>query len=226
VTGSRDSYTRHARAILWLLREGALTLRDPGGGVKTFRVPAFYIGKTPITNRQFEAFEPRFRRTPCSAGDDDSVVSVSFRWATAYCEWYASLSRKPIRLPTEIEWEYACRAGTTTRCFFGDDPEECDSFMWDLHNSGGVAGRPQAKRPNGFGLHGMLGGVWEWTSSVHGPAVGSEESAGAPADARRVLRGGSFRVERGRISSSLRRGADPDLAEDDVGFRIVRDFSV
>ena len=222
----RDSYTRYPRAILWLLREGDLTLPAPGDGrTTTVRLPAFYIGKTPITNLQFESFDPTYRRTASSPDDREPAAGISHRQATAYCRWYAEIARKPIRLPTELEWEYACRAGTTTRCFFGDDPQHADPFVWDSHNGNGMAGAPTAKRPNDFGLHGMLGGVWEWTATAFGPNIGPAVDEQAPDDAARVLRGGSFRTDRVDLSSGLRRAGDPSLTDDDIGFRIVREFT-
>jgi formylglycine-generating enzyme required for sulfatase activity len=200
----RENYTRYPRPILWLLREGELTFRGPDGkpGL-TVGIPAFYISKTPVTNRQYEACDPGFVRLPVSSGGDDPAVGISYAQASDYCQWYARVARKEFRLPTEAEWEYACRGGTTSRYFFGTDATRADDYVWDSSNSGGRVRPPTDKKPNPFGLHGMLGGVWEWTGS-------------------RVLRGGSFRVHREQMGSGVRRAGDPAARLDDVGFRIVR----
>ncbi len=80
-----------------------------------------------------------------------------------------------------------------------------------------------AKRANGFGLHGMLGGVWEWTASAERPyPLAAEDPGGEPARARRILRGGSFRDDLAAISCSRRRAEPPDARFDDAGFRIAK----
>ncbi len=202
----RDSYTRYPRPILWLVRGGTVTI---GGGEGDARprfeaeVEPFYIGKFPVTNEQFEAFHPGFERAPVSAGDRDPAAGVSFDAAASYCEWYASVSRKPMRLPTEVEWEYACRAGARARTCFGDEP--ADDFLWHAGNSDGRVGRLDAKNANDFGLYGMLGGVWEWTGE-------------------RVLRGGSVCLDGAEITCSVRRAEDPETGPGDAGFRIVKSF--
>ncbi|NIM01784.1 MAG: SUMF1/EgtB/PvdO family nonheme iron enzyme [Acidobacteria bacterium] len=100
----QERYTDYPRAILWLVRGGEGTI---GGDVVS--VEPFYLSKRPITNLQFEAFEPAFERCVHSPEDDDIAVGIDFERARGYCDWYARVSRKPMRLPTEIEWEYACR---------------------------------------------------------------------------------------------------------------------
>ncbi len=202
----KDSYTRYPRPILWLVRGGEVAIGGEDDARAPFeaRVEPFYIGKFPVTNQQFEAFDGDFERAATSAGDRDPAVGVSYQAAQGYCRWYAEVSRKPMRLPTEVEWEYACRAGAAGRTFFGDAP--LDDFVWHAGNSEGRVGRLDAKQANDLGLYGMLGGVWEWTGPVG------------------VLRGGSFRLDGAEISCSLRRVADAAACLDDVGFRIVKSF--
>ncbi len=221
----RDSYTRYPRPILWLIRGGTPTI----GGTEDDARPAFevdvepfYIGKFPVTNEQFEAFDPGFERSAVSAGDTDPAAGVSFEAAAAYCEWYAGVARKPMRLPTEVEWEYACQGVTEETA---GDEWDAGETMWHAGNSSGRVGRLDAKKANGFGLYGMLGGVWEWTSSLYRPYP-LVEPFGAPGDVpgARVLRGGSFRLPREGICCSLRRGESPSTRLDDAGFRIVKSF--
>jgi len=223
-----DSYTRYPRAILWLLRGGEMTVSgEVAGGREPISVTVrpFYIGKIPITNVQFEAFDPSHVRSRFSPGEDGLALGISHDAAAAYCQWYARVSRKPMRLPTEIEWEFACRGGTDTRYFFGQDPEQGDPYLWDARNSGGVVRDPREKKPNPFGLLGMLGSVWEWTTAASGsrqPGVagGGHDAGGGPG----ILRGGSFMVDREQIGSVVRRPGDLELSLEDVGFRIVRSF--
>jgi formylglycine-generating enzyme required for sulfatase activity len=193
-----------------------------------FRTPvaAFYLSKQPVTNLQYEAFDARHVRSRASPGDDDAATGIDFHAARGYCAWYARLARKPIRLPAEIEWEYACRAGAAGRWFFGDDPRSGDAHMWDASNSGGRPGPAVAKRPNPWGLLGMLGGVWEWTASLWlpYPVVAGDGRDDPDRPGRRVLRGGSFREERERCAAGTRWGVEPGLRRDDVGFRIARSF--
>ena len=163
----------------------------------------FYIGKFPVTNEQFEAYDPAFERSALSTGDRDPAAGVSFEQARDYCDWYASVSRKPMRLPTEVEWEYACRAGAGGGAYFDDEPP--GDYLWHAGNSDGKVGRLDAKKANDFGLYGMLGGVWEWT-------------------AEETLRGGSVRLDAAVISCALRREPPAGPSPDDAGFRIVKSF--
>jgi len=225
----RDNYTRYPRAILWLVREGRVTIGGPDPDSQPAfeaELGSFYISKTPITNRQFEAHRTDFVRSPSSPGDEDSATGISFLEAQAYCDWYADVSRKPMRLPTELEWEFACRAGRSGQWFFGERAEQGDPFVWDAGNSGEASPPLTRLTPNGFGLLGMLGSVWEWTASPYAnyPLSVDGSSAESTADQRRVLRGGSFRLAREELHCGRRRAASVDFSADDVGFRIVRSF--
>jgi formylglycine-generating enzyme required for sulfatase activity len=201
----RDSYARYPRPILWLVPGGTLPC---SAGIE---IAPFYLSKLPVTNEQFEAFDPAFARSPLGHADRGTAVGMSLLEAEEYCLWYAEIARKPMRLPTEHEWEYACRAGSTARCFWGDDQDEAERYAWDLDNSDARVPPPEGKRANGFGLYGMLGGVWEWTST-------------RASDDGRVLRGGSFRTPRAELSCALRREAPPTWRADDVGFRLAKSF--
>ena len=226
----REYYTAYPRPILWLVPGGEARVgsahpeREPDAApVFTAEVEPFYLSKLPVTNEQFEAFDPGHERSAASPGDRDPAVGVSWYDAAEYCAWYAEVARKPIRLPTEIEWEYACRGGEAGEC------GATDELAWHRGNSAGGARMPalDAKGTNGFGLHAMLGGVWEWTGSVYRayPLDGEEPTRdGEPDDLPRVLRGGSFREPLQDITCSARRAAPPDVRHDDVGFRIARSF--
>ncbi len=203
------SYAHVPRTILWLVPGGEMELDG-----RLAPVEPFYLSKWPITNEQFEAFAPDHRRSPLSSGDRDLATGVSFQQADAYCRWYAELSRKPMRLPTEVEWRYACRGAELA----GDAPSRCaapesvDRSCWHAGNSGGRVQPPERLTANGFGLHGMLGGVWEWVAS---DANGAED--------RRTLCGGSFRLAASELHCELARRESASFA-DDTGFRVARSF--
>lgn len=221
-----DNYTRYPRAILWLVREGNTTVggdTDDAQPQFSVAVESFYLSKLPVTNLQFEAFDPGFDRNPSSPGDDDPATGVDYTQARDYCAWYAHVSRKAMRLPTEVEWEYACRGGTHSRLFC-EAGEEIDGAILHAGNSGDTAPALQRTRTNPFGLHAMLGGVWEWTGSLHRPypAAAGDGRDDPHAEGQRVLRGGSWRTPLGDIASGARRAAEPSLRADDVGFRVAR----
>jgi formylglycine-generating enzyme required for sulfatase activity len=145
--------------------------------------------------------------------DEHPVVNVSWNDAVAFCEWLSRKEGKTYRLPTEAEWEYACRAGTTTRYYSGDDPETIAEvgnvadaafkarFPDEKHtikaSDGYVFTAPVGKfKPNSFGLYDMHGNVWQWCADWYGDdyysASPADDPTGPHSGYRRVLRGGSW----------------------------------
>ena len=137
------------------------------------------------------------------------------------CDWHAD----GYRLPTEAEWEYACRAGTTTRYSFGDDPADLDGYAWYDGNTNTV--QPVAsKRANPWGLYDLHGNVWEWCWDGYGayspkPARNPRGPDQSPSG-RRVLRGGAFANPPERLRSAHRFGIVPEIGFRYRGFRCVR----
>lgn len=174
-------------------------------------IRAFQLGRTQVTVQQFKRFalesgngqlldEP-FLKSNAGQGEMTPVVHVSWADAQAFVAW---LNRtKPqtdsghYRLPSEAEWEYAARGGTTTRYYFGDASEhQLGLHAWYDKNSGNRQRVVGSRRPNAYGLYDMLGNVWEWTADCW-----NESYRGAPADgsawlqgdcSKRVVRGGSW----------------------------------
>ena len=185
-------------------------------------VRSFYISKAPITNEQFEAYKPEFERT-LGASDHAPAVGVTLHDAVGYCSWYSRISKKNFRLPTEFEWEFACRGGTTDRCFI--PPEKASEYMWTKENSQGQLKQADSLRLNPAGLHNMLGNTWEWTSSPFVPYPidpGAEPNTNFDAEKQLVIRGGSFKTPLNEIGSARRLPALPEHKSNDLGFRIVR----
>ncbi|MCB1934271.1 MAG: SUMF1/EgtB/PvdO family nonheme iron enzyme, partial [Candidatus Accumulibacter sp.] len=127
------------------------------------------------------------------------VVNVSWEDANAFCRWLSSKENRTYRLPTEAEWEYACRAGTSTAYSFGDDPEALDEYAWFADNSNETYHEVASKKPNPWGLYDMHGSVAEWVLDQYVPAFYGQQ----PADVSnplaipvtlypRVVRGGGW----------------------------------
>jgi sulfatase modifying factor 1 len=198
---TRERYTSYPRPVLWLVPEGALSLAG-----RTLEIAPFYLSTLPVTNVQLEACTGARQRPPAALGDDDPAIGVELDLARGYCDWYARIARKAIRLPSEAEWEHACRAGGHGRWSWGDDADAADSWTWHRGNSGETVPPLGAKRSNGFGLHAMLGGVWEWVEGEDGG----------------VLRGGSWRTPLEEIGCGERRVVAAGERVADAGFRIAR----
>ena len=204
---------------------------------------AFRMGVTEVTNAQYEQYDPSHRalrgRQGFSVGDDEAVVFVSWEDAMGYCRWLSEQTGQTWRLPTEAEWEYACRAGTTTAYSYGDTlPEsllKCNEE--GFHNKHlfcpvdlTVA---QGTGPNAFGLYNMHGNVEEWCLDGYGPypseaqtdPVGPWGFAGEGFDDGsawcRVTRGGSHSTEPRFLRSAARSAALPDDRSYLIGFRVV-----
>jgi len=162
----------------------------------------FWIATTEITNAQYERFRPKNARNESSKGDDTPVVDVSWQDAKEYCAWLSKESERPIRLPSEAEWECACRGGSDDELTCGDDEERLSEYAWFDENSEGRAHDVGTKRPNRWGLHDLHGNVWEWCEDTYyrsyedGPMDGSPRTEGGMEfkDTHyRALRGGDWR---------------------------------
>src|SRR5262249_19086898 len=125
--------------------------------------------------------------------DEHPVVCVSWNDAKAYCDWMSKKTGRTARLPTEAEWEYACRAGTRTTWFFGDQEAAFPDYAWCAKNSGWQTQPVGLKRPNLWGFHEMLGNVTNWCQDWGAPYTGDAVDPTGPESALyRCLRGGAW----------------------------------
>lgn len=184
----------------------------------------FYIGQFEVTQAQwFSVME-----SDVSEFSDDPqrpVENVSWEDAQAFiAKLNATEPGATYRLPTEAEWEYAARAGSTTAYAFGDDVAQLDAYAWYVVNAGDTTRPIGEKQPNAWGVHAMHGGVWEWVQDRYGPypSEANAESVGPPPGIRRVLRGGSWLSPAEDCRAASRSHAHPAFRGAHVGFRLVR----
>jgi formylglycine-generating enzyme required for sulfatase activity len=178
--------------------------------------------------------EPWKGNTDVKEGADHAASCVSWDEAVAFCLKLTvqehSAGRLPAndeyRLPREAEWEYACRAGTTTKYSFGDDASKLGDHAWfdaNAKNAGeAYAHAVGLKKPNAWSLLDMHGNVWEWCGDGHGPTFpGGADPIGASSGSDRVGRGGCWRTT-AREGSANRGKFAPGLQRNNLGFRVVR----
>lgn len=206
----------------------------------------------PATTRRGDAFEGRdarysWRNPGFAQGDDHPVVNVTWNDAQALAQWLTRTEGHRYRLPTEAEWEYACRAGTRTRYPHGNDPEgllkNANTFdqdaapqwlRWQQHALRGSDGHaftaPVGRyAANAFGLQDMLGNAWEWVADWHGDSYYAESPAvdpEGPADGGvRVRRGGSWHTWSFYARCGYRNWNSPQTRYTLVGMRLLREIA-
>jgi formylglycine-generating enzyme required for sulfatase activity len=174
------------------------------------------------------------------------AICITHHAAMEYCRWLSEKTGKIYRLPTEAEWEYACRSGTKTAYFWGDGTDQIEDYAWFVNN----AEKPMPvgkKKPNPWGLYDIHGNVAEWCLDHYAPDVYKQFAVAQPSkepvilpDAKEysyVARGGSWDDDAELLRSAARRGSNPEWSVQDpqrpqsiwwhtdatgVGFRIVR----
>ncbi len=184
------------------------------------------IGVHEVTQREFETvmgFNPSKHR-----GEGHPVDSVAWHQAVEFCERLSSLANERVagrayRLPTEAEWEYACRAGATTAWSFGAEDSDIDAYAWTIADPSGTSREVGQKLPNAWGLFDMSGNVGEWVGDRYGtyPNHRMIDPAGPSVGELRVSKGGNFRLDSDSCRPAARGGVDPSAADDATGFRVV-----
>jgi formylglycine-generating enzyme required for sulfatase activity len=211
-----------------------------GEGTQGHRInlEAFCVSRAPVTNAQYHLFvqatgypapEGWEDERPPKGRESHPVVNVSWHHAMAYCQWLSHVTRKPITLPSEAEWEKAARGAKKYRRYpWGDvfDWTQCNSSRLELEDTTPVGIFPGGASP--YGVLDMAGNVWEWTRSVYrhypyGPTDGREDLR---AEGARVLRGGSFRSSDVEVCCTYRYSSNPGSRHRTYGFRIIVTSSV
>ena len=158
-------------------------------------------------------------------GFDVPVRRVRWTEAKLYCDWKSEREGVRYRLPTEAEWEYACRAGSSGKYCYGDDETSFGEYAWYKKNAEGVTHNVGSKKPNDWGLYDMHGNVWEWCSDRYAEdytATPCDGSAYAVASEKgRVLRGGSYNADADKCSSTSRINLGSGGKNYFIGFRVL-----
>lgn len=185
----------------------------------------FYLGKYPVTQKEWTAIMDSY--PSCFEGHRRPVECVTFYHVREFIRRLNTEEEtEKYRLPSEDEWEYACRAGTHTRYSFGDDETALDTYGWYYHNSDYMTHPVGQKKPNPWGLYDMHGNVWEWCRDPyyrsHSDPLPDNRSLEAPGSTGFVLRGGSWVNNSWKCESSSRSSFDPNYAQYSLGFRLLR----
>lgn len=207
------------------------------GPQRTVTVAPFWMAANEVTRDEFDVFykdettsenskvdavtrpSPQYIDFSLGMGKEGGypVNSMSQYAALMYCRWLYNKTGVFYRLPTEAEWEYACRAGSTTRYYFGDDEKQLDQYAWSKSNSSGKFQKTGSKLPNAWGLYDMLGNVSEWTLDHYdekrlekmGDNVSNPMEIPNKSHYPKAVRGGSYMDEPAMVRSAARFKSDP-----------------
>ena len=198
----------------------------------------FYMSRFPVTNAEYERFDPGHRQKRMKgAGDDHPVVYVTSLEAIKYCQWLSEKDWKNYRLPTEAEWEFAARGidgrkypwgNHDRRGGFANFADASTTFAWrdSQVNDGYPETSPAGAFPGGasfFGLEDMSGNVWEWCLDFYQPLAGSPKRnpRGVASGGKRIYRGGSWKSRFSSLRATARSSNAANYSCNDVGFRIA-----
>jgi len=208
-------------------------------------ISSFYIDKYPVTQEQYKKV---MAENPSRwKGGKNPVEQVRWSDAVKYCNarslaeglqpcydlqtWQCNFEANGYRLPTEAEWEYACRAGSKTQYFFGNDSSKISDYAWVDENAGGKPHPVGQKKPNPWGLYDMCGNVWEWCNDFYQvdyyQQSPEENPRGPKTGETKVVRGGAWKFSADSSRSGYRYNEDPGYSDvcfgyDIYGFRCVR----
>jgi formylglycine-generating enzyme required for sulfatase activity len=215
----------------------------PGIGAYDDERPAHEVSVRKVALGRFEVtfqeWEACFQDKECLHWPSDEgwgrenrpVINVSWEDVQRYLKWLSQKTGQVYRLPTEAEWEYAARAGSTTNYAFGNDEKDLNDYVWFSGNSGNQSHPVGEKKPNAFGLHDMHGSVWEWVQDCWHPNYQGAPTTGAAWDTdcrggnRRTVRGGGWNDTARVVRSTYRYGYLSDGRSLSQGFRVARELN-
>jgi len=234
---------------------GTFTMGDPQGQPDEqphqVQVSSFYIDKYPVTQEEFAQAMKDEYPSQCQPSrwkdPHNPVEQISWAYAVRYCNrrsireglrpcynletWQCDFTADGYHLPTEAQWEYACRAGTTGRYFFGNDESKLKNYAWYRDNSSRKPHPVGQKPPNPWGLYDMLGNVWQWCNDFYKvdyyQDCPKENPRGPETGDSKVLRGGCWSSKADSLRCAVRYNESPNYADicfgyDIYGFRCVR----
>ncbi|MGI9445090.1 MAG: formylglycine-generating enzyme family protein [Rubripirellula sp.] len=208
-----------------LIPAGTFTMGEGKEAHEVTLTKSFKMGVHEVTQAEYEQVmgvnPSKFK------GANNPVEMVTWEDAVEFCRRLSELTAEKAagnvyRLPTEAEWEYVCRAGTTTKFSFGDDESEFGEYAWHRGNSNYKTHPVGGKKPNAWGLYDMHGNVWEWCQDWYGdyPSGTVTDPTGAAQGSIRVLRGGSRYITAEFCRSAYRGGGLPSIRDSSHGFRV------
>ena len=219
---------------LVLIHPGSFTMGSPEGeeGRKDNEKPhevtidkPFYLGAHEVTQEQYE--KVMGNNPSKSKGTAKPVENLSWESAISFCQKLTELpdektAGREYRLPTEAEWEYACRATSASAYCFGDSSELLDEYAWSSENSKGKTQPVGQRKPNRWGLYDMHGNVLEWCMDSYAdyPSASAPDSQRSSDKTYRMMRGGSFFFGGIFCRSALRNRAKPSDSSFNIGFRV------
>jgi formylglycine-generating enzyme required for sulfatase activity len=183
----------------------------------------FYIAVTTVTQDQWQAL---MGNNPSHFKGEKNLPVETVSWEDCQAFVRKMRTEEGYRLPTDAEWEYACRAGSKGAFCYGDDPNLLGQYAWYNENAGRTTHPVGEKKPNEWGLYDMHGNVMQWCQDWYSglPQKGLVDPEGPQNGQRRVVRGGCFAHQPSRMRSAIRAGSEPIQRSEGTGFRVVRDF--
>jgi uncharacterized protein YjbI with pentapeptide repeats len=194
---------------------GGKFMMGEGNMKHEMEVGPFFMGICPVTKREYEQFDPSHEnlRGGYTMGDDNPVFYVSSDDADRYCRWLSEKNDRAYRLPTQAEWEFACRAGSKGRYSLdlnGCEVTEKNLYEYAVYNNNFRTMSVKHRKPNFYSLYDMHGSVWEWCQDNFD---GQKQNP--------VLRGGSWNSQPELLRASWHNYSRPDVRNDNIGFRVV-----
>jgi len=239
------NYTNVTGQEMLLVTTGVFTMGSDAPGAAPNEQPTartlvdcFYMSRFPVTNAQYEQFDPahRNKRAPW-ANDHHPVVYVNSLEASKFCDWLSAKEKRRYRLPTEAEWEYAARGSDgrsfpwgekLTNGYLANFADANTSFAWSMMDidDGYAQSSPVGTYPKGaspFGIEDLAGNVWEWCLDYYENYNGRDRVnyRGPASGQRRIYRGGSWKSRITSLRATARGWNAPNYSSNDVGFRII-----